>query len=211
MKQITIIGLGRFGTELGLSLSGSSEWIRAGCDLKAEAENEALKSGAADKIIHDPDKAVAEADIILFAISADETADFFREFGKKIPEKASVFEFSLNKRFLFDLAARTLPKPERFSGLWKNKRLFICADVLTSPETIRSAETLGKEMGLSVAFCGIDEMDGLLKSGDETAFKRAFKFSDEGNQADIKTLLSVNPIEQMLLGGLAAKRRGGIK
>ena len=211
MKQITIIGLGRFGTELGLSLSGSSEWIRAGYDRKVEAGNAALKSGAVDKTLQSLEEAVAEADIILLAVPPDEAAGIFRKTGMVFPVKASVFEFTPNKRILFDLAARTLQRPERFSGLWKNKRLFICADVLTAPETIRSAETLGKQMGLSAAFCGIDEMDGLLKSGDESAFKRAFKFSDAENKEDIQKLLAVNPIEQMLLGGLAAKRRGGIK
>lgn len=211
MKQITIIGLGRFGTEMGLSLSPSSEWIRVGYDLRAEAADAALKSGAVDKIIHDLQGAVAEADLILLAVPADNAADILRNMGKDFPKKSSVFEFSQNKRYLFDIAAHTLPKPERFSGLWKNKRLFICADVLTSPETIQSAETLGKQMGLSVAFCGIDEMDGLLKNGDETAFKRAFKFSDTENKEDMKKLLAINPIEQMLLGALAAKRRRGSK
>jgi prephenate dehydrogenase len=78
--QITIIGLGQIGASMGLSLSDHKESIlRVGHDKKIEVEREALKMGAFDKVEHNLQAAVKEAQLVVLAIpfsQVHETLEF---------------------------------------------------------------------------------------------------------------------------------------
>jgi len=71
--QITILGLGQIGSSIGLALANAKDQVlRVGSDKEPEVSKQAQKIGAIDKISFTMPDAVADADLVVLAVPADE-------------------------------------------------------------------------------------------------------------------------------------------
>jgi prephenate dehydrogenase len=91
--KITIIGLGKIGTSVGLALSKhTSQLYRTGHDLHPENARRAQKLGALDKVMYNLPASVEEADIVLLALPVDQLRETMEIIAPDLKEGAVVMD-----------------------------------------------------------------------------------------------------------------------
>jgi prephenate dehydrogenase len=186
--QITIIGLGQIGASIGMALAAHKDSIlRVGHDKKSEAERDALKKGAADKVEHNLPRAVQDAKIVVLSIPLSqvrETLEFIAPDLKKgtvvldtTPIKADVQKWAkeflpegchyvglvpaVNPEYLYDFhLAPTTPQPDLFS-----RGIFLVDAPHGTPEqAVILAMDFVRLLGAEPLLTDLVESDGLMSS-----------------------------------------------
>lgn len=93
--KLTIIGLGKIGTSVGLALAAHTGQIeRTGHDLHPEHARRAHKMGAIDRVAYNLPASVADADIVLLALPVDQMRETLELIAPDLKEGAVVLETS---------------------------------------------------------------------------------------------------------------------
>ena len=102
--SIGILGLGRVGTSVGLSLKrymakgGKYRFEISGYDIDPDAIKQAEKMGAVDRIERRLSQVVADKDLIVMALSYDEVRDTYRDMAPDLRQGGVVLDLSPLKR-----------------------------------------------------------------------------------------------------------------
>ncbi len=112
--KITIIGLGKIGTSVGLALAKhTSQLYRIGHDLHPEYARRAQKVGAIDKIMYNLPASVDDADVVLLALPVDQIRETMEIISPDLKDGAVVMDTSPNKQVVAGWAQEFL-KPGRY-------------------------------------------------------------------------------------------------
>lgn len=184
--QISIIGLGEIGTSLGLALKyQKDDLFRVGSDRHKYSEENAAAKGVVDKVIHPLIDAVADADIVVLALPADQTGEILHLIGRDLKPHAAVLDFSLNRAASLQLAKKTLQDPSHYLGiypainavyfdeagnehhtahedLFKNGSFVIAPAADTDPSAVKLASDLASLVGAYSFFTEPAELDGMI-------------------------------------------------
>jgi prephenate dehydrogenase len=75
--RLLILGTGTVGASIGLALRRAGEnFDRIGCDPRGKSAQEAHKAGAVDRVVQQPARAAAEADLVLLTLPPAQAIDF---------------------------------------------------------------------------------------------------------------------------------------
>jgi len=184
--NITIIGMGKIGTSVGLALARHSEQLhRIGHDLYPEFSRRAQKLGAVDKIAYNLPGSVADADIIFLALPADQIRDTMKHIAHDLKEGAVVMDTAPTKGAVSGWAGEFLPEKRYYVGLspvinpkymlveesggeaaredlFKDGMIGIVAPQGTSSAAIKLAADLTSLLGAKPLFMDIVEVDSLM-------------------------------------------------
>jgi prephenate dehydrogenase len=116
--QITVIGLGRVGTSIGLALAKNTEKvIRVGHDKEIAVEREALKAGAIDKHEHNLPRAVENANLVILSIPISEIRETFKYIAKDLQPGTVVVDTAPVKAEVMQWAKELLPEGTYYVGI----------------------------------------------------------------------------------------------
>lgn len=117
MARVTIIGLGRVGTSLGLALKASQPKLEiVGHDLASDRLATARKLGAVDRTEWNLPAAVDGAGLVIVSIPLSGIAKLFREVAPFLPEGCVVTDTLALKGLVLAAAAESLPANVSFVG-----------------------------------------------------------------------------------------------
>lgn len=112
--KITIIGLGKIGTSVGLALSKhTNQLYRVGHDIHPENARRAQKVGAIDKVMYNLPASVEEADIVLLALPVDQIRETMEIISPDLKDGAVVMDTAPVKQAVSAWAQEIL-KPGRY-------------------------------------------------------------------------------------------------
>ncbi len=183
--QLTVIGLDRLGTSVGLALKSQSDQIlRIGNDISVGTEQKALKLGAFDKVVHNIPAAVEEADIVLLSLPVDEVRKHLEIIAPILRQGAVVLDTSPLRIAVNSWVENLFPE-ERFfvsftptlnpafiasneetvdqasPDLFHKSLIAISAPASTHPDAIKLASDLVTILGGQPYFSDPYELDGL--------------------------------------------------
>jgi len=98
--SIALLGLNRVSASIGLALKrymkkgGKYQFTITGYDYSADMAKQAKKMGAIDKSERKPDKAVANADIVILSISYEDAEATFRTIAPDLRDGVMIFDLS---------------------------------------------------------------------------------------------------------------------
>lgn len=186
-QTITILGLGRLGTSVGLALKASSlDVLLVGYEENPQFARQArdvLK--AVDKVENSLVKAAAGADIVIFTMPTSRLEFVLQAIGDGMQEHTLVVDLSEMKRLGLDLATRYLRQGHyvgavavpgaAFLGDGRSDNQFAAADtfrngtfcLMPSPtvdeQAVATAEKLGRLLGAVPFSIDLDEYDVLVQ------------------------------------------------
>ncbi|GAB4580130.1 MAG: hypothetical protein Fur0022_28690 [Anaerolineales bacterium] len=112
--KITIIGLGKIGTSIGLALAKhTNQLYRIGHDLHPENARRAQKSGAIDKVTYNLPASVEDADIVVLALPVDQIRETMQIITPDLKEGVVVMDTAPAKQAVSAWAQEFL-KPGRY-------------------------------------------------------------------------------------------------
>jgi prephenate dehydrogenase len=112
--KITIIGLGKIGTSMGLALAKHTDRLyRIGHDLHPENARRAQKMGAMDKLMYNLPASVEEADLVLLTLPVDQIRATLEFISPDLKEGAVVMDTAPVKQVVAGWAQELL-KPGRY-------------------------------------------------------------------------------------------------
>jgi prephenate dehydrogenase len=117
---LAIIGLDRLGTSFGLALKRYQAQPKAehrftiiGSDPRSEPMKIAQKRGAIDDSDRSPDKAVANADLVIVSTPYGKLEELYTRLGPKLKPGAVVFDTSPLKQPVIEWAKRSFPSDQQ--------------------------------------------------------------------------------------------------
>jgi len=115
--EVLLIGLGQMGASLGLALArAEGEIERIGYDPDKNTAKAATASGAVDRLISKPHRAVGSADLIIFALPHDEVVAHLKHLGPQMKAEVIVVDTGLVRAPFFECAAQYLPEDRNVIG-----------------------------------------------------------------------------------------------
>lgn len=184
--RITILGLGKTGSSLGLALRRKSVDIqRTGHDRDITVVREAQKVGAVDTVAVNLHQAVQDADVVFLAIPFDQVRETLERIAQDLKEGAVLIEISPAKQKITEWVKELLP-PGRYYVGWnlainpsylQDTRKGVSASrqdyfeqgvvAVTAPsgtpsEVFELSITLIKSIGAEPLFADALEVDGVL-------------------------------------------------
>ncbi len=130
--QITIIGLGKIGTSIGLALEKHAEQVhRIGHDKRLDLARKAQKMGALDKSVYNLPSSVRDADLVLLTLPVDQIKETLKIIAPVLKEGAVVMDTSPAKQAVSGWTTDLLPA----------KRYYVGLTPALNPAHIESAET----------------------------------------------------------------------
>jgi len=184
--QITIIGLGRIGTSIGLALADETEQIfRVGYDESLEVARKSEKLGAVDKTHINLHSAVEKADIVVLTLPPNELRKTLETITPTLKDEVVVIDTSPGCVDTLAWAKGLIPggryffkifptlNPDYFSDetnsvddahkdLFANSLMAIIPQDGTKSEAIQLVTDLTTLLGASPFFSDPYEMDGLM-------------------------------------------------
>ncbi len=184
--QVTIIGLGQIGASIGLALADHADKIRrVGSDIEPEIAARACRMGAVDRVEHNLNAAVRDADIVLLAIPLDQMEEMIAAIGPELKPGAVLMEVSPAKVVAARWATEHLGEGCSYVGItpvlnpqYLNGRgggldaaredlfhggLFGIVQLPGTPNgALQAAVSLANMVGASPFFADLYEMDGLM-------------------------------------------------
>ncbi len=184
--QITILGLGRIGTSLGLALADKKASItRVGNDREPQYVKQAQKLGAVDQTNFNLPSAVRQADIVILAMPVDEIKSTLEAIAINLKEGCVVLDTSPVKRGVEQWAGQILPPDRYFIGftptinpayladtatgpdaghadLFKNSLVIITSPHGADADALKLAADLAVLIGSTPFFADSDEIDGVM-------------------------------------------------
>jgi len=184
--QLTVIGLNRVGVSIGLALKDNPAQIsRIGSDANVGNEQQALKMGAFDKIVHNIPSAIEDADIVVLCVPMDELRKNLEIIAPILKPGAVTLDTSPlavavsawvkdlfpEERYLVSFTPSL--NPDHIAGmedtisqaradLFKNSLISISAPPSTHPGAIQLAGDLANLLGAKPYFSDAYESDGLI-------------------------------------------------
>lgn len=184
--QIAIIGLGQIGASMGLALAKKSDSIqRIGHDLEFGQARQAEKKGAVDKISFNLPNTVANADVVILALPADQVRPTLQIIAPELKESCVVMDTAPLKQAALQWAAELLPAERHYIGLtpvlnghylqdpasgleaargdlFQNGLLAIISPPSTPAAAIRLATDLASLLGAEHLFVDAAEVDSFM-------------------------------------------------
>lgn len=190
-RTITIIGLGRMGTSIGLALQQSQLDVTiVGHDADRDAVAQAKELGAVDEKQGRLVAAAAAGDIVVIAMPAPEVEDVLRAMGADVQEHALVLDLSNLKgpgqswaeRYLEQghyvgaspvLAADALEGVARGrtgarADLFRDSIWCLTPSSSADPKAVETAVNLGRLLGAKPFFLDAAEFDSLVQGVETT-------------------------------------------
>ncbi len=160
---VSVIGLGELGTSIAAALKAQDGKFNViGADLRKDIEERAEKSGAVDEIVHNVYDAVANADLVILAIPADETKSTLELIGPDLRETTVVSDCCPVKTAAAGWARAYMTHPENFVGIWLGEAMYVCPDSKTSEAAVNMASELARALETECFFTDPAELDGIL-------------------------------------------------
>ena len=184
--EITIIGLGKIGTSIGLALAEQKTSVhRVGVDYNQDNARAAYKMGALDQELNNIPSAVRKADLVILALPVDQVEETLKLIADELHPGAVVMNTS-PVRVPIEQWAKEIMLPDRYfisitptlnpaclpgqaigveaarADLFKNSLMIITTPPGTHPEAIRLATDLAALLGANPYFADPLEADGLL-------------------------------------------------
>ncbi|PKO14195.1 MAG: hypothetical protein CVU39_15490 [Chloroflexi bacterium HGW-Chloroflexi-10] len=184
--QLTVIGLDKIGTSIGLALKPHIEHIhRVGHDRKGENHKKAIDLGAFDETPSNIKSAVENADIVILAVPIDEILETIEFITPSLKAGTVLMDTSPLKISISNFVTKHLPEERHFvtfqptinpmylheSGrgienahedLFKNSKIIITSSPSTNGEALKLAADLAKFVGSQPFFADPFEIDGLI-------------------------------------------------
>jgi prephenate dehydrogenase len=130
--KMTIIGLGKYGTSIGLALADEKKQLeRIGHDRDIQALTQAEKRGAIDKKHRNLFDSIEDADIVVLATPTEEVKETLELIAKDLKDECVVVDISANKGKVTAWAEQLLPE----------KVYFVSMSLGLNPECLYDAET----------------------------------------------------------------------
>ncbi|MEW6716628.1 MAG: prephenate dehydrogenase/arogenate dehydrogenase family protein [Chloroflexota bacterium] len=188
--QITIVGLGQFGTSVGLALSKHANQLhRVGNDAEPARVQKAKNMGALDKITYNLPKAVSKADIVLLSVPMNEVEKTLHLIAPELKEGAVVLDMSAVKMPVIAWAQEYLPAERHLVGLtpvlnplylhettsgqeaahedlFKNGLMLIVTPPGTVDAVLKLAVDFTHLLDAAPMFADASEVDGIMASSD---------------------------------------------
>jgi prephenate dehydrogenase len=115
--RITILGLGKTGSSLGLALRRKSEDLqRIGHDRDIGVAKEAQKVGAIDTVAINLHQAVQDADVVFLAIPFDQVHETLQQIAQDLKEGAVLIDLSPAKQKIAEWTRELLPARRYYVG-----------------------------------------------------------------------------------------------
>jgi prephenate dehydrogenase len=184
--QITILGLERIGTAIGLALAKLSSRVeRIGFDENDTVALQAQKANAIDRIGSDLPASVIHADVIVLALPFDKVQQTLKAISGHVRADAIILDTSPVKEPVKTWMEKFLPTGCHYVGMllnsagsngtvgisgvdgtvrFENFPVGIAAPAGTAPGAIDLVAELARLMGGHPFFCDLAEMDGLAAS-----------------------------------------------
>lgn len=184
--QISIIGLGRIGTSLGLALrEHKTEIVRVGHDIDMKTARQAEKMGAVDRVDINLPNAVRGADLVILALPVDQLRSTLEAIVPDLREGCVVMDTSPTKQAMIAWAEELLP-PDRFyvgltpvlsahyledgevgidgaqADLFKDGMMAVVAPPQINEGALKMANDLSRLVGATPMFSDPMEIDGLM-------------------------------------------------
>lgn len=113
--QVTIIGLGRIGTSIGLALAKIKDQVtRIGNDREPGIARQAEKLGAVDKTVVNLPSAVREADVVILAVPVDEIRETIEIIAQDLKPGSVMIDTSPVKGPVMEWVKELLPGDDRY-------------------------------------------------------------------------------------------------
>lgn len=184
--QITVLGLGRIGTSIGLALTGHKEQLlRVGNDRDLATARAAEKMGAFDKTVINLHQAVENAEVVVLAMPVDEVEETLRQISDDLKPGTVVLDTSPVKQALIDQAAKLLGSDRYYvtlgptlnpayltetgtgidaahADLFKNSLMVIASPPGVHAGAIQLATDMAALLGAAPFFADALEADGLM-------------------------------------------------
>ncbi|MCL4561896.1 MAG: prephenate dehydrogenase [Chloroflexi bacterium] len=184
--QITIVGLGKIGTSIGLALKDHQDLVhRVGNDREANTARQAEKMGALDQISYNLPSAVRHADVVVLTEPVETMQDTLKTIAGELREGAVVMDTAPVKTGLSQWIEELLPAERHYVSLYptlnpayieetsigieaahddlfKNSLILITSPRGTDAEAIKLSTDLTNLLGAVPLFTDPEEADGLL-------------------------------------------------
>ena len=156
--QITILGLRRIGTSIGLALASiKDQTIRVGNDREPMIARQAEKLGAVDKTVINLPTAVRDADVVILALPVDEIRETLEVIAQDLKPGSVLIDTSPVKNAVAQWAKELLPAEDRyFVGLTPSLNPAYLMETGDNPETAH-ADLFKNGPMLINSLPGIDE------------------------------------------------------
>lgn len=186
--EVTIIGLGRTGTAIGLALAERKQYVHlTGHDKEYSVAQKAQKNGAVDEVTVNLHQAVEGADVVLLTLPLDQIRPTLELIAEDLKEGAVVMDTSPAKQLVAGWMQEFLPEGRYYVGLtpafnphyfhsvksgeepdkgdmFQHGVIAICAPPGTPSEAYKLASDLTHLLGAEPLFADILEIDGLMSS-----------------------------------------------
>lgn len=183
--QITVIGLEKIGSSIGLALKKHSQQItRTGHDRRNANNKKALEIGAFDKTPSHLREAIVDADIVILALPVDEIRETIEIIAPDLKPGAVLLDTSFIKLEVMEWIKELLPEDRYFLGfqptinplylaeplndiafahedLFQNAYILISNPSKMDGEAIKLASDLTKFLGGNPYFVDPYEIDGI--------------------------------------------------
>lgn len=182
---ITIVGLGKIGSSIGLALNTPENDLQLiGHDKNSGVARESKSRGAVDSTVWNLISACERADVIILAIPFDQIEPTLQAIGDELKIGTVVIDTSSFKQPVMEWAEKHLAETAHFVGIGLGRNpvammdltpgpagaradLFahapccVMASPSSAPEAVKMAQDLATLLGASPYFLGPDEYDGL--------------------------------------------------
>lgn len=115
MRQAVIVGLGLIGGSIAGALAGFEDFIRVGVDVSQPTLRHALEHDIVDRAEEDPQKALAEGDLVILCLHPQGIVDFLSQHREHFKPGAMVTDVCGVKSAVLE-AALVLPEQVSFVG-----------------------------------------------------------------------------------------------
>jgi prephenate dehydrogenase len=187
--QLTIIGLGKIGSSVGLALSDETKQInRIGHDLNQDNAQEAKKLGAVDTLQRNLFKAVEGTDILLLAIPVDQVVETLDLVKNDLRPDTVILDTSPIKQATMNWVENNLPRNLHYvsmmptlnaklfnicetgtsaanKDMFKDSMMVIAAPQHTEADALTVATNLSVMLGAVPLYMDVLESDGLASGG----------------------------------------------
>ena len=186
--QVTVIGLGKIGTSLGLALKDHKDKIlRVGHDRNQSNHSKVKELDAFDQTPVKISSAVEDADIVILALPIDEIKDTIEIIAPYLKPGAVLMDTSPLKIGVLKFIEQFLPEDRYFvtfhptlnpdflhensntldfarQDLFNNSHIVITNSTSTDGDAVKLAADLAKYIGANPLFADPHEIDGLVAS-----------------------------------------------
>ena len=181
--NLTIVGLGRIGTSLGLALKGASKEIAIiGHDPDSDNVRRAKKLGAIDKSHWNLVSACDKADFVVLDVSLEEMETTLQALSNSLETDTLIIDTAPVKQPVMDLAGRLLPALAQFVGghvvpcpsasagiepdpqILQDATFYLVPSENVSSRSLDKAASFVEAVGAKPQFIDAIEHDGLVAS-----------------------------------------------